>query len=85
MFNKALMLGGAKQITSKIERSMSTTKLFIIGFTLLLLKVLVVQWSYNNIVPKLTSNMGGDTSEFKPLTFNEALMFCLLVYFLFSL
>ena len=59
----------------------STTKLFIIGFTLLLLKVLVVQWSYNNIVPKITSNMGKTDNEYKPLTFNEALMFCLLVYF----
>ena len=79
------MLGGGKEIKSAIRGNDGTNKLTMIGLLVLffILKVLVVQWSYNKIAPKIISNMGNSTQQFKPLTFEESLMFTLLITFLF--
>ena len=79
------MLGGGKEIKSAIRGNVGTNKLTMIGLLVLffILKVLVVQWSYNKIAPKIISNMGNSTQQFKPLTFEESLIFTLLITFLF--
>ena len=53
------------------------------GVFIILLKAFAVQWSYNFIWPKLVRNNGDDTRNFKPLTFYEALVFVILISFLF--
>jgi len=80
-----MMLGGGKEIKSAIRGGLGTNKLSVIALLVLffVLKVLVVQWAYNQIAPKLISNLGNSTQQFKPLTFEESLMFTLLTTFLF--
>ena len=85
MFNQVMMLGGGKKIKSVLRGdggvdTLSMSTLLVLFFVL---KVLVVQWSYNKIAPKLISNMGNSTQQFKPLTFEESLLFTLLISFLF--
>ena len=87
MFNQVMMLGGGKKIKSVLRGdgglgtdTLSMSALLVLFF---ILKVLVVQWSYNKIAPKLISNMGNSTQQFKPLTFEESLLFTLLISFLF--
>jgi len=78
------MLGGGKKIKSALR---GNEQLTIPSITVLILlfivQVMVVQWSYNKIAPKLISNMGNSTQQFKPLTFEESLLFTLLISFLF--
>jgi len=85
MFNQVMMLGGGKKIKSVIrgEGGVDTLSMSALLVLFFILKVLVVQWSYNKIAPKLISNMGNSTQQFKPLTFEEALLFTLLISFLF--
>ena len=85
MFNQVMMLGGGKELKSAVRGGIGTNKLTMTALLVLffVLKVLVVQWSYNKIAPKLISNMGNSTQQFKPLTFEEALLFTLLISFLF--
>ena len=85
MFNQVMILGGGKKIKSVLRGdggvdTLSMSTLLVLFFVL---KVLVVQWSYNKIAPKLISNMGNSTQQFKPLTFEESLLFTLLISFLF--
>tara|TARA_Y100000385_G_C12666309_1_gene455989 strand:+ start:276 stop:533 length:258 start_codon:yes stop_codon:yes gene_type:complete len=85
MFNQVMMLGGGKELKSVVRGGLGTNKLTMTALLVLffVLKVLVVQWSYNKIAPKLISNMGNSTQQFKPLTFEESLLFTLLISFLF--
>jgi len=85
MFKDVMMLGGGKEIKSAIRGGIGTNKLSVMALLVLffVLKILVVQWAYNKIAPKLISNLGNSTQQFKPLTFEEALMFTLLTTFLF--
>ena len=53
----------------------------LIGF---LFKSLVVMLTYNSVGPKLTSNVSGDNSEFRKLSFTEAMAFTLLANSLFT-
>jgi len=87
MFNQVMMLGGGKELKTAIRKGMGgalgggvATFALVLFFVL---KVLVVQWTYNKIAPKLISNWGNSTKQFKPLTFEDALMFTLLISFLF--
>ena len=77
MFKDVMMLGGGKELKSAIRGGLGTNKFGVMGMVALffVLKVLVVQWTYNKIAPKLISNWGNSTKQFKPLTFEEALMF----------
>ena len=57
---------------------------FIIMFVaMLLLKAYVVQLIYNTLAPKLIKNAGNDVRDFKPLTYPEAILMCILFKFLF--
>ena len=85
MLTQAIMFGGGKKIRSALNGSMDTSKLSLVavGIVFFILKALVVQWSYNKVAPKLISNAGNTTKQFVPLTFEEALLFTLLITFLF--
>ena len=85
MFKDVMMLGGGKELKTAIRGKMNTSKLSMIAMIALffVLKVLVVQYTYNKIAPKIISNMGNSTQQFVPLTFEEALLFTLLITFLF--
>jgi len=78
------MLGGGKKIKSALR---GNEQLTIPSITVLILlfivQVMVVQWSYNGIAPKLISHWNSDPPPFQPLTFQEALLFTLMVFFLF--
>lgn len=85
MFKDVIMLGGGKQIKSVLRGDDGKKNLPVIVLLVLLfvLKVFVVQWSYNKIAPKLIGQWKSDAPPFVPLTFEEALLFTLLVTFLF--
>jgi hypothetical protein len=85
MFKDVMMLGGGKELKSAVRGGLGTNKFGVMAMVALffVLKVLVVQWSYNKIAPKLISNWGNSTKQFVPLTFEESLMFTLLISFLF--
>ena len=57
--------------------------LIIILVVLLLIRTYIVQVTYNLMWPKIVSNTGGDTSQFRPITFYESLMIVILFSFLF--
>jgi len=83
MIRDVVMLGGGKKIKKAIITG--TLSIYMIGLLvgLFLLRAYVVQITYNSVGPRLVANMGHETKQFKPLTFQEALMFTLLTTFLF--
>ena len=84
MFKEVIMLGGGKQIKS-VLRGDGNNKLPVMVLLVLFfaLKVMVVQWSYNKVAPKLIRQWSSaDSRHFEPLTFEEALVFTLLITFL---
>jgi hypothetical protein len=84
MFTQALMLGGGKRIKSALRGPNTSDQLMVVLLLVLLfvLRALVVQWAYNKVGPKLIHNMGHSTDQFRPLTYEEALVFTLLITFL---
>ena len=82
------MIGGMVKSASK--KMMKTYQgnvglMFVMSLTVLLLKTLLVQWSYNQVWPTLVKNTTSttrDTSEFTPLTFYQALLVVILFTFL---
>tara|TARA_B100001121_G_C18228507_1_gene407031 strand:- start:195 stop:458 length:264 start_codon:yes stop_codon:yes gene_type:complete len=86
MLQSALMLGGGKKVKSLLngESGMNPVAVMAVLVVLFLLRALVVQLAYNKVAPKLISNWGHhEDKEFKPLTFEEALLFTILISFLF--
>jgi predicted transporter len=85
MFTQTLMLGGGKKIKSifRGESRVDSPTIILLLTLLFLLRALVVQWAYNKVAPRLISNLGNPRQQFQPLTFEEALIFTLLVTFLF--
>ena len=84
MFKDVMMLGGGKKIKSVLRgEGYSGVSLMAMMVIFFILKALVVQWSYNNIAPKLISHWKSDAPQFQPLSFQDALVFTLLVSFLF--
>ena len=85
MLTNIVMMGGGKKVKSMLngESSVNPIAVVVVLILLFLLRALVVQLAYNKIAPKLISNWGHDDKEFKPLTFEEALMFTILISFLF--
>ena len=77
------MMGGG--IKSKCKEFGKDKEWYMIGMgvIIILLKTLVVQYTYNQIWPKLTMNSGLDPSRFVPLTFYEAFLFVIFIEFLF--
>jgi hypothetical protein len=53
--------------------------LIAILFVMLFIRVWIVQWAYNNVVPKLIVSWGSDASNFRQITLVESLYLTLLV------
>jgi len=85
MLKDVMMLGGGKKIKSVLrgESNVNPLSVMTVLVLLFLLRSLIVQWTYNKVAPTLINNMGHQTQEFKPLTFEESLLFTLLISFLF--
>tara|TARA_B100002019_G_C21011728_1_gene470346 strand:- start:432 stop:692 length:261 start_codon:yes stop_codon:yes gene_type:complete len=85
MLQSALMLGGGKKVKSLLngESGMNPVAVMAVLVVLFLLRALVVQLAYNKIAPKIISQWNKTDNEYKPLSFEEALMFTILVSFLF--
>jgi hypothetical protein len=88
MLSNIVMMGGGKKIKEVFsgEAGPNTISIMVMLIVLFLLRALVVQFAYNKIAPKLISNwrpMRDDNKEFNPLTFEEALLFTILISFLF--
>jgi hypothetical protein len=77
------MIGGGFKNMCKDFAKDSHITLFFMAVLIVLFKTLIVQWSYNQIWPVLVVNSGNSASKFKPLTFYQALLFVLLIEFLF--
>lgn len=79
------MMGGGIKTQVKDLGKGKDTELYLMGLGVMfiLLKTLIVQWSYNKIAPKLTMNLGNDPSKFVPLNFYESFLFVILIEFLF--
>lgn len=79
------MLGGAiKTMSNKFlkEYEHGPVLIVILGIFMLVLKTYIVQFSYNQVWPRLTQNSGGDATEFRPLSFYEAFLVVILFTFL---
>jgi len=62
-----------------------TINIFFLMFTIFIIKVFLVYYSYNHIAPKLISNFQDKAVEnFKPLSFLEASIFVILANNLFT-
>ena len=88
MFKDVMMLGGGKQIKSVLrgESRINSLSVMVMLVVFFILRALVVQWSYNKVAPVLIRNWSSvseNDRQFKPLTFEEALLFTLLISFLF--
>ena len=78
----SLMLGGGKFKLGKISEE-SPLKMIGLIVLFIILKVVVVQYTYNSVAPVIIQNAGGDIRKFKPLTFEQSLTFIVLIMFLF--
>ena len=76
------MLGGGKLKLGKISEE-SPLKMIGLIVLFIILKVVVVQYTYNSVAPVIIQNAGGDIRKFKPLTFEQSLTFIVLIMFLF--
>ena len=87
MLSKLVMLGGGKQIKALLQGESKTNAISIVAMLLVLflLRALVVQFAYNKVAPPLIrhwSSVSENDREFKPLMFEEALLFTILISFL---
>ena len=79
------MIGGVMNSASKKlmkECHESPWLLVAFGLLCLLLKAWIVQWSYNEVRPRLVANSGSTAEKFRPLTYYEALLVVILFTFL---
>ena len=78
------MIGGGQKIKNLFKGNLSDTLyLFLILLLVLLARSYIVLVSYNLIWPKLVKNSGGDTHNFREITYYEALLIVLLFTFMF--
>ena len=61
-----------------------SVSLFLMLILTFLIKVILVQWSYNTIFPLLRYNITNDTKDFRPLTFVESIVVVILFNNLFN-
>ena len=81
---QTLMVGGGKEIKSMLKSDkVSPVAIVVMLIVLFLLRALIVQFAYNKVAPKLIGNWRRDNIKFEPLNFNEALLFTILISFLF--
>ena len=80
MLRDVVMMGGAKQLKKTVASTMVASPMTVILglMVMFVLRALVVQYTYNAVMPKVRSD-----TRVKPLTFTDALLFTLLVSFLF--
>jgi len=83
MLKDVIMLGGGKHVKKAIVTGTLSLPLIVLLVGLFILRAYVVQITYNSVAPRLITNIGHQTKQFQPLTFQEALMFTLLITFLF--
>ena len=76
LVNKILTGGGLNE---------KNINILALAFTIFIIKVFLVYYSYNHIAPKLISNIQDEpVKNFKPLTFFEAAIFVILANNLFT-
>lgn len=73
-------MGGAKMAKSSGKFPWVA---FLVSLLLLVIKALIVQWSYNYVAPKVFVSMGGNPAAFHNLSLADALVLCILVGSLF--
>ena len=74
------LAGGGSEFFKK-----DPTEIFLIVLALFIIKVFLVQYSYNSIAPRLISNIQDKSiHNFKELSFLEAAMFLILANNLFT-
>ena len=85
MLSNIVMMGGGKKVKALLNGESGVNPLAVMAvlIVLFLLRALVVQVAYNKVAPKIISQWNKTDKEFKPLTFEEALLFTILVSFLF--
>ena len=85
MLSNIVMMGGGKKVKALLngETGVNPLAVMAILIVLFLLRALVVQVAYNKIAPKIISQWNKTDNEYKPLSFEEALLFTILVSFLF--
>ena len=88
MLTSISMLGGGKRIKALFQGDSgpNTISIMVMLLVLFLLRALVVQFAYNKVAPKLISNwssVSDNDRKFRPLMFEEALLFTILISFLF--
>ena len=52
---------------------------FILSFVMLFIKALLVQWSYNYVMPRVFVSMGGNPQAFRELTLMDAFALVILI------
>jgi hypothetical protein len=84
---QTLMVGGGKEIKSMLKsENIPPVGIIVMLVILFLLRALIVEFTYNKVAPKLIGNWSSVSSKdrkFEPLTFEEALLFTVLISFLF--
>jgi len=75
------MVGGGLKNMYKNLGQEGDINLFLLALFILLLKTIIVQWTYNQIWHKTWCC--GDASKFTPITFYEAFLLVILMEFLF--
>ena len=85
MLSNIVMMGGGKKVKALLngESGVNPLAVMAILIVLFLLRALVVQVAYNKIATKIISQWNKTDNEYKPLSFEEALLFTILVSFLF--
>ena len=83
MINSVIMHGGDSSIKKAIKTGKFSGTIIAVLVIIYALKAAVVMYTYNNIAPKLISNLGQTTDEFRPLSYSEALLFTILANVLF--
>tara|TARA_B110000977_G_C10996331_1_gene462021 strand:- start:874 stop:1119 length:246 start_codon:yes stop_codon:yes gene_type:complete len=80
------MIGGGLKLQKifKEPKLEDIITLSIMVILILLIRSYIVQVTYNMMWPKIVKNTGGDDSQFRPITFYEAIMIVLLFSFLFK-
>ena len=74
--------GGVKNMCKKVGKN-NQIYYFAIGVIILLIKTFIVQWTYNQVWPKLVLNSGNNPKQFTQLSLYEAYLFVILIEFLF--
>lgn len=73
-------IGGAKMAKSSGKFPWAA---FLLSILLIIIRALLVQWSYNLVMPKVFVSMGGNPQAFRELTLTDAIILSILTSALF--